>query len=253
MPHFIYCYGDRIYGGILKEKFKEIILKKMREYGIPSSILTTLCMLRRYLITQEKSKEAAEGKLKNVDGWKDCKGSINDDLDSFVNNLQNSEEIDNEEVSSFFTSKLTKEELKLVEQKNKEHMMTYLNSLSADVGIEEMKKSDSKDKYVHTRCIRRTEYLYLESEQTSSEDMSSQDFAENSSDDSFDDLSEHVLSDVSSDVRTTSEWAAGWDAGWTAGWDAGLVAGRMDDGMGRQSNDDSSNHLKSSTRRRNSL
>ena len=143
----------------------------MREYGIPSSILTTLRMIRINLITKEKSKEAAEGKLKNDQDWDHYEGSINDDLDSFVNNLQNSAEIDYEDVESFFHPKLTKEELKLVEQKNEEHMKTYLEVFDADVDVEEMKKSDSKDKYVHSQCRRRTGYLNLESEQTSSEDF----------------------------------------------------------------------------------
>ena len=109
-------------------------------------------------------------------------GSINDDLDSFINNLKNSEEIDNEDVYCFLHPKLTKEELKLVEQKNVEHMLTYRYNYGADVSVEKMKKSDSKDKYVHSYCHRRTTYLSLESEQTSS-------------DDSFDDLSEDIPSD----------------------------------------------------------
>ena len=248
MAHFIYCYDDYYrYGPYeLFKKLKEIFLKKMRAYEIPSSILTTLHMFRLKLITKEKSKEAAEGKLKNDPDWKNYKGSINDDLDSFVKNLQNSELIDNEEVKSFFLPKLTKEELKLVEQKNFEHMETYSYIPTvADVSVEEMKKSDSKDKYVHSECLRITEYLSLESGKTSSEDISSQDFAEN--------LSEDVLSNVPSDVRTTTEWAAGWAAGWATGWDAGLIAGRMDDGMARQSDDqldNSSNHLRSPTRKR---
>ena len=83
-------------------------------------------------------------------------------------------------------------------------METYLNNfgIGADVDVEEMKKSDSKDKFVHARCIRRTKYFSLELEQTSSEDMSSEDFAENSSDDSFEDLSEDVSSDFPSDVSS---------------------------------------------------
>ena len=231
MPHFIYCYGTYFYFdyGNFK-KLKEIILKKMREYGISSSILTTLRMSRMNLITKEKSKEAAERKLNNDPEWERYKGSINDDLESFLNNLQNSNEIDYEDVESFFTPKLTEEELKLVEQKNEEHMRTYVSSYSPDVDVEEMKKSDSKDKYLHSRCRRRTTYLSLESEHISSE---------NSSDHSFEDL--YVLSDVSSDAQSTTEWAAGWDAA--------LVAGRMGDGMSHQP-DDSSNHLRSPTRKR---
>ena len=166
MPHFIYCLADYCFDYINNyNQLKEIILKKMREYGIPSSILTMLRMKRVKLITKEKSKEAAEGKLKNELGWRNYEVSISDDLDSFVNNLQNSEEKDDENVESFFTPKLTKEELKLVEQKNKEHMRTYFYYLLGDdVDVEEMKKSDSKDKYLHSECERITVYLSLESE-----------------------------------------------------------------------------------------
>ena len=160
MPHFIYCFGDYYIHYDFKT-LKEIILEKMREYGIQSSILTTLSMRRRNLITKEKSNEAAEGKLKKELGWEDFKGSINDDLDSFVSNLQSSEEIDYEVVESFFHPKLTKEELELIEQKNVEHMETYNWDLDADVDVEEMKKSNSKDKHVHSECQRTTQYLSL--------------------------------------------------------------------------------------------
>ena len=117
MPHFVYCFEDYIF---FEEKLKQIILKKVQKYGISSSIVTMLTMSRINLITKEKSKEAAKGELKNDPAWKDYEGSINDDLDSFVKKLQNSEEINDEEVQSFFTPKLTREELKLVEQKNNE-------------------------------------------------------------------------------------------------------------------------------------
>ena len=45
MPHFIYCHTQFFYPDAF-EKLKEIILKKMQEYGIQSSILTTLHMRR---------------------------------------------------------------------------------------------------------------------------------------------------------------------------------------------------------------
>ena len=70
--------------------------------------------------------------------------------------------------------KLTKEELKLVEEKNEEYMMTFLFG-NADVDVEEMKKSDSKDKYLHSGCLRGTAHLTLESNQTPSKDEPSND------------------------------------------------------------------------------
>ena len=165
MPHFIFCQNSLIFR-IHLENVQKIILKKMQEYGIQSLIFTVLEMVRHNLITKEKSKLAAEGKLKNDRDWPNYNGSINDDLDSFVNDLQNSYKTGNEDVQCFFTPKLTKEELKLVEEKNKEHMMTYFDGAYADVNVEEMKKSDSKDKYVHSSCHRITVYLNLTSKKT---------------------------------------------------------------------------------------
>ena len=85
----------------------------------------------------------------------------------------------------------------------------YNYNFRADVDVAEIKKSDSKDKYVHTKCIRSTKYLSLESERTLSEDISTHDISENLSDDSFEDLSEDVLSNVSTDVKSTTEGVAG--------------------------------------------
>ena len=99
-------------------------------------------------------------------------------MESFINNLQeisSLEEIKEEKVRSFFLPKLTKDELKLVEAKEKEHMMTYEYGLNADVDPEEMKKSDSKDKYLHVFCKRETmifnlyDTLYETSSEMSSE------------------------------------------------------------------------------------
>ena len=50
-------------------------------------------------------------------------------------------------------------------------MKTYILTFDADVDVEEMKKSDSKDKYVHSECRRITDYLSLESEQTSTDKL----------------------------------------------------------------------------------
>merc|ERR1712126_336966 len=100
--------------------FKKMFLTRMKKYGIQSSILTMLIIGRYNLITKEKAKDASKGKLKNEELWGEI--SINDDFEMFLTNLLNSKEISEEEVRSFFTPKLTKEELKLVEVKNKEHL-----------------------------------------------------------------------------------------------------------------------------------
>merc|ERR1712062_20838 len=98
-------------------------------------------MGRWKLVTKEKVKKAYQGKLKN-----------NDDLEEFLINLRNQKEVEYEHVWSFFTPKLTNEELKLVQEGNEEHLNTYLDYIccnNPDVDVQEMKESDSKSKYVH--------------------------------------------------------------------------------------------------------
>ena len=57
---------------------------------------------------------------------------------------------------------------------------------NADVDVEEMKQSDSKDKYVHSYCERKTVHLTLESNQTPSSESSSDWSSDWSSDSSSD-------------------------------------------------------------------
>ena len=167
MPHFIYC-GDHYDGG---DNLNKMILTKMRKYKIQSSMLTMLIMQRRNLVTKEKVKNAAQGKLKNIGHglWSLYTNygnrSINDDLEGLLIDLQNHEVKKSKTVFSFFTPKLTKEELELVEKADEDHLKTYAKHYwgqNPDVDIDEMKKSDSKSKYVHGTCWRHTELLSLE-------------------------------------------------------------------------------------------
>ena len=170
-PHFIYCgdYHMKISPEDNTEKFKKMFLKKMKKFGIQSSMLTMLHMRRLKLSTKEMAEEAAEGKLKNHIDWKGLvhpsSVSLNDDLEMLLTNILNSKEIKEEKVHSFFTSKLTEEELKLVNMKNNDHLKTYsvhYFGKDPDVDPEDMKKSDSKSKYVHCYCCRKTCSLTLE-------------------------------------------------------------------------------------------
>ena len=144
LPHFIYCKGDYFYGE--EKMLKEIILAKMHEHGIQSSILTELKMLRKNLITKEIVDAAAEGMLKNNADWKHYEGSINDDLESLLNKLLHQEEIDDEIIESFFLPKLTKKELELVRGKDEEHMTTYLLR-NPDVDVKNTLISDSSHEF----------------------------------------------------------------------------------------------------------
>ena len=123
-------------------------------------------MRRWKLITKETVKKAYQGKLKNDEDWKYFEGSIHDDLETFFDNLQDRKKIKNEFVWSFFTPKLTEEELKLVEERNEQHLSTYWHHFlgrNPDVDAEEMKKSDSPSKFVKAHCRRWTKTLTLES------------------------------------------------------------------------------------------
>ena len=178
MPHFIYCYGGF---GFDIEELKILIQSKMRKYGIQSAILTMLFMIREKLITKEKANAVADGKLKNCPEWSQYnlqyKGSINDDLESFFQKFLNQEKITIETEVSLFLPKLTEDELKLVEKKNENHMRSYLLGLfGADIDAEEMKLSNSRDKYVHSGCYRKTIYLDLESNENSSLEESESDW-----------------------------------------------------------------------------
>ena len=86
VPHLIYCFGDRYFDYV--DELEKLIWSKMQKYGIQSLIVTTLRMERLKLITKEKSKEAYKGKFKNESGWRAYDGSINDDVESFINNLE---------------------------------------------------------------------------------------------------------------------------------------------------------------------
>ena len=138
---------------------KSMILNKMKKYGIKEAMVTIIWMERWNLITKEKMEDYYKGK----EGWGGGRGyykeSVHDDLDSFFDKLQNGwwEE---ETVWTYFIPKLTEEEKKLVEQKDKDHLMSYREHAywgnDPDVSKKEMDESESKSKFVRGECYRRT-------------------------------------------------------------------------------------------------
>ena len=96
---------------------------------------------------KRKSQTSSWRKTQNQFPLGNYEGSVNDDLERFLINLQNKKEVKYEFVESFFTPKLTNEELKLVKEGNKEHLKTYWHHFcgrNPDVNVKKMKKSDSK-------------------------------------------------------------------------------------------------------------
>ena len=185
VPHFVYC-GDQ------NENFensRQIFVEKMMKFEISSALLTRLCMIRKNLVTKETIEKAYEGKLiapnsllravpddTNVkypvkypdilagswqldNDWENQKGSMNDDLEQFFMALQRGE-INEECIVSFFTPMLTEEELKLIEDRDKNYLDTFLDHVltgkSPDIFEMEMKLSKSESKYLHAICYRNT-------------------------------------------------------------------------------------------------
>ena len=141
---------------------KPMILAKMKKYGIKEAMVTIIRMWRIHLITKEKMEDYYKGK--NERGREHGEQSVHDDLDSFFEKLQNGW-WGQEEVITYFIPKLTEEEEKLVEQKDKDHLMSYsyhaLGGRDPDVSKKEMDESESKSKFVRGRCWRRTFILKI--------------------------------------------------------------------------------------------
>ena len=151
----------------------------MQKYGIRSAILTILDMWRENLISKEKVKRkyrvAYKAELQNKKRNFKNRLSVNDDLESFDNNLQNPHTKPKTElIESFLTQKLTTEELKLVEERNEDYLELFFNyncpgGGSFDKGSllfqKDMKKisksSDPDSTFINTYCRRRTFLIYV--------------------------------------------------------------------------------------------
>ena len=140
---------------------KEMILNKMKKYKIKEAMVTMIDMGRLHLITKEKMVDGSKGKFEDEFG--DYKESVHDDLDSFFQKLQNGQ-LEEELVGTNYYPMLTKEELKLVEQRNQDHLESYIwhyDGKNPDIDKEEMDKSESKSKFVRGACGRYTFMLKL--------------------------------------------------------------------------------------------
>ena len=106
----------------------------------------------------------ATTQLKKDEDWEDEELSINDELELFFRRLLDQEQIEDEFIRSFFTPKLTQNEMNLVEIGKEDFLKSFgwhYSGANPDVDPEELKKSDSKAKFVHGRCYRYTTILSL--------------------------------------------------------------------------------------------
>ena len=135
------------------------ILEEMKKYKIETVMLTRIHMWRYKLIT----KEAME---KDCKGENEIKDSVNDDLESFFQDLRLGKQPD-EDVHTYFLPKLTKEEMELVERKDISYLKTFSDA-NPDVPEAEMKHSESDSKFVRGFCYRRTFTIENKSQQNTS-------------------------------------------------------------------------------------
>ena len=82
------------------------------------------------------------------------KDSVNDDLESFFENIRLEQE-PNERVWTYFLPKLTEEELELVERRDTSYLQTFWSS-NPDVNRTEMILSEPDSKYVEGFSRRET-------------------------------------------------------------------------------------------------
>ena len=153
--HCIYC-ADHFFDASRIEVMRFVFLVLLKKYKIESLIMTFLIMRRENLITKEEVEKAYVGILNNNDDWKDGKLSVNDDLELFFTDLvQNQGYFGERSSNSFFTPKLSQQELELMEQGDFEYLMSfydYEKGFDPDVDYEKMRMSVSKSKYLHGTC-----------------------------------------------------------------------------------------------------
>ena len=135
------------------------IRKGMRKYNVKSVTVTEIKMHRQQLITKEVAENFCKGKelLKEFTIKKEGKmmeDSVNDDLESFIEDIRLGKELD-AEVKTYFVPKLTEEEMELAGKKDKSYFETF-SSRDPDVEETEMMFSDSDSKFAKVFCDRTT-------------------------------------------------------------------------------------------------
>ena len=148
--HFIYA------GELIPSRLEPVIVEAMKFYKIKSVMMTDLWMWRENLITKEAMENFCNGK----DEYR--KESVNDDFETLLRDIiwMYSTWLRNNYFSSsamtYFLPKLTKDELKLIENEDYDFMNTFYDGRNPDVSKAEMAASESDSKFVRGRCRRKT-------------------------------------------------------------------------------------------------
>ena len=149
--HFVYAGRSHFN---VENKLRISMVKKMKKYNIKKVMVTRFDMQRIELITKEKMENYCKGNEIQ-------KKSINDDLESFFDDIRLGKETNNTRFMgsyhvSYCLPKLTQKELKLVAKKDEHFMNGFFMVMNADVDKAEMELSESDSKYVYARCRRKT-------------------------------------------------------------------------------------------------
>ena len=147
--HFIFT-GDYGWGRTdWHNRYRSYIQKSVTKYKMESLMVTFIQTTRYRLITKERMENLCKGK-------EERKESVNDDLESFIQDLQLGEEPNGcDSTYVYFLPKLTKEEFQLAERKDSSYLQLFLKS-DPDVDEAEMKLSESKSKFAYWNCLRKT-------------------------------------------------------------------------------------------------
>ena len=148
--HFVYAGGYYFLSDL-----KSLIRKGMKLHRVNSVMVTSINIWRQKLITKENMENYFNGK----DGEAN---SVNDDLESFFQDLRLGRR-PNDDVITHYITKLTEEEMKLVEMRDQNYFDTIYRYLLKD-DLEktistfeaEMKMSESKSQFVDGYCSRET-------------------------------------------------------------------------------------------------
>ena len=135
--HIIYA-GSYYFS--LEDILRSLIRKEMKKYKIKFLMVTIIAMERWKLITKEAMEKYCNGVVV-------VKDSVNDDLESFFEDLRLGTK-PNEIVPTYYFPKLTTKEMELVDRQDQSYLKTF-DSANPDVPEAEMKLSESDSKFVH--------------------------------------------------------------------------------------------------------
>ena len=153
--HFIYA-GHYYFWDVYECRLKSFIQKGMNKNKISKVMLTIIGLQRIRLMTKEKMVDCCNGKHEI---WKK---SVNDDLDSFFEDLRlGNEPNESGHIWTYFLPMLTEEELDLVEQEDLDLMNRWTFDgiplgRYADVEEAEMLASESKSIFFCGNSYRKT-------------------------------------------------------------------------------------------------